>query len=208
VPTLEIINTLATLATAMIAFSALKSWKHQDKARKESDFIDALVDSMHTYIVEMHRPMTLLLMTETGMEGYRKTWQESEPAEIIFDGARDYVYKNGGQDAKKFAQILELAQPSVVKLRSLIAKGQVFKFPNYASCQKDVAMLTWHFDRLEAFAAFIGNSSWNWDHPEVREQFSEIIKIDSENMNQDIQRINVSVLEFAGTIYARIYGQS
>jgi hypothetical protein len=40
---LEVIKTLAPVATAVIAFLALKNWQRQDKAKREVEFLDALM---------------------------------------------------------------------------------------------------------------------------------------------------------------------
>jgi hypothetical protein len=73
----------------------------------------------------------------------------------------------GLRESKRLSEVLEAAQPSAIKLRSLAAKGQVFKFDGYAKCQNAVAMLTWHLDRIEAFTAVIRSPTWNWENPEV-----------------------------------------
>src|SRR5258706_13995243 len=50
---LEIIKTLAPVTTTVIALIALKNWQHQDKAKREAEFIDVLIEATHTYIAEM-----------------------------------------------------------------------------------------------------------------------------------------------------------
>jgi hypothetical protein len=50
---LEFIKALAPVATAIIALIALRNWQRQDKAKREAEFLDALVEAMHTYIAEM-----------------------------------------------------------------------------------------------------------------------------------------------------------
>lgn len=49
---LEVIKTLAPVATAVIAFTALKNWQRQDKAKREVEFLDALIEAAHAYIAE------------------------------------------------------------------------------------------------------------------------------------------------------------
>lgn len=57
-------------------------------------------------------------------------------------GAIAYIQKNGEHDGKRLIALLEAVRPSVITLRSLAAKGQVFKFDSYAKCQNAVAVLT------------------------------------------------------------------
>jgi hypothetical protein len=74
--------------------------------------------------------------------------------------------------------VLEDIQPSTIKLRTLAAKGQVFKFVGYAKLQNAVALLTWQFDRIEAFVAITGSPSLNWEHPSVLKHLKDIMAID------------------------------
>ena len=62
------------MATAVIAFLALKNWKRQDKAKRETEFLDAFIEATHTYIVEINKPITLLEMIKIGMASYAPTW--------------------------------------------------------------------------------------------------------------------------------------
>ncbi len=49
---LEAIKSMAPVATAGIAFAALRNWQRQDKAKREAEFLDALVEAAHAYIAE------------------------------------------------------------------------------------------------------------------------------------------------------------
>ena len=63
-------------------------------------------------------------------------------------GAIAFIEKLGAEFSKKFLEALEAIQPTTIKLRSLQAKGQVFKFEGYSKCQHAITRLTWQFDRL------------------------------------------------------------
>lgn len=202
----ETISALAAVVTAAIAFYALQTWKHQDKAKREAEFLDALIEASHNYIAEIHKPVTLLEMAKIGMTSHAPTWENGKPEDIAVKGAIAYIQKNGEHDGKRLLEVLEAVQPSVVKLRSLAAKGQVFKFDDYAKCQKAVAVLTWHFDRIEAFMAVIGSPTWNWEHPEVLGHLKDVMAIDPDEIRKSIQENNVALLEFASQAYKQIYG--
>jgi hypothetical protein len=103
-------------------------------------------------------------------------------------------------------EVLQAVQPPTIKLRSLAAKGQVFKFDGYARCQNAVAKLTWHFDRIEAFMAVIGSPTWNWEHPEVLKHLEDMMAIDPDEMRKSVEAHNIALLEFARETYQRIYG--
>ena len=52
-------------------------------------------------------------------------------------------------------------------------------------CQKAVVMLTWYFDRIEAFVTFIGSSTWYWENPrQVRKQLKDLMATDSDEDTQ------------------------
>jgi hypothetical protein len=202
----ETISALAAVATAVIALCALQTWRQQDKAKGKAEFLDALIEAAHTYIAEMPRPITLLEMAKIGMQAHAPTWENGEPEDIAVKGAIAYIQKNGEHDGKRLLEVLETVQPSVVKLRSLAAKGQVFKFDDYAKCQKAVAVLTWHFDRIEALMAVIGSPTWNWEHPDVLRHLKDIMAIDPDEIRKSIQENNVALLEFTSEAYKQIYG--
>jgi hypothetical protein len=52
----KITTTLALVATAVIAFMALRNWQRQDKAKREAEFLDALVEAAHAYISDLPAP--------------------------------------------------------------------------------------------------------------------------------------------------------
>ena len=202
----EIVRTLAPVVTAFIAYKALRNWQRQDKAKREAEFLDSLVEAAHTLIAEMSKPVTLLEMAKIGMDSHTRPWDEGDEDEKAIAGAIAYIEKNGERDGKRLLDCLESVQPSVIKLRSVGAKGQVFGFKNYTACQKAVALLTWHFDRIEAFTGVIVSPSWNWQNPDVREHLANVMKIDPNEIRQSIQENNVALLAFVGETYARIYG--
>ncbi len=201
----ETISALAAVVTATIAIIALQTWKHQDKAKGKAAFLDALIEAAHTYIAEMPKPITLLAMAKIGMAGHAPTWEDGEKADIAVKGAIAYIQKNGEHDGKRLLEVLEAVQLSVIKLRSLAAKGQVFKFDGYAKCQNAVAVLTGHFDRIEAFMAVIGSPSWNWEHPDVLRNLKAVMAIDPDDIRKSVQENNIALLEFASETYKQIY---
>lgn len=202
----ETISALAAVGTAAIAFGALQTWKHQDKAKREAEFLDALIEAAHTYIADIPRPIMLLEFSKIGMASHAPTWEQGEEADKAVKGAIAYIEQNGEHDSKRLLEALEAVQPSAIKLRSLTAKGQVFKFKDYKECQNSVAMLTWHFDRMEAFMAFIGSPTTNWEHPEVLKLLNKMMAIDPNEIRKSIQDNNVALLKFVSATYQRIYG--
>lgn len=202
----ETISALAAVVTAAIALFALKTWRHQDRAKHRAEFLDALIEAVHTYIAEMSKPIALLEIAKIGMSCHAPTWEKSERIDVAVAGAIAYIEKLGEHDGKRLMEALEAVKEPLIKLRSLAAKGQVFKFDNYAQCQNAVAMLTWYFDRIEAFMTVIRSPTWNWENQEVLKRLNDVMAIDPDEIRKSIRENNVALLEFAGETYKRIYG--
>lgn len=202
----ETISAFAAVVTAIIAMIALQTWKYQDQAKSKAEFLDALIETAHTYIAEIPKPITLLEMAKIGMTSHAPTWENGEQGETAIRGAIAYIQKHGEQNGKQLLEVLEPVQSLVIKLRSLTAKGQVFKFDNYVECQNAVVMLTCHFDKIEAFTAVICSPTWNWDHPEVLKLLRNVMTINPEEIRADVKKNNVAILEFARESYKRLYG--
>lgn len=202
---LEVLKTFAAVATAALAFLALRNWQRQDKAKREAEFLDDLIEATHTYVIEMQKPLALLQSAKIGMMSQIRDWDDSKEEDKV-RGAIAYIGKRGAEDGKRLIAALAALEPAVIKLRSLAAKGQVFKFRNYVKCQNSVAHLTWHFDRLFSFTSVIESPTWNWEHPEVRGLLSKMIAIEPDDIRSSIGENDVAVLEFARESYERIYG--
>lgn len=202
----EIVRTVAPVVTAGIAFVALRNWQRQDKAKREAEFLDSLLDAAHTYIAQMPKPITLLGSTMIGMEAHVPTWEPGNEAEKKLKGAIAYFEKNGERDSKRLFAELETIRPSTVALRSLVAKGQVFSFHDYAKCQNAVRLLLWHFNRIDSFASVIGLGMWNWENPEVRKSLEAVVSLNAAEVEESLKANNVALIEFAIDTYRRIYG--
>jgi hypothetical protein len=203
---LEVIKALAPVATAGIALLALRNWQRQDKAKREAEFLDALIEATHGYIVELSKPLTVLELAKISMESHAPTWEVGEAEDIAVKGAIAFIEKNGAHMGKQLLENLKAMEPSTVRLRSLGAKGQVFNFTGYAKCRDAVTTLTWHFDRMEYFAAFIRSSTWNWQNQEVISRLKQIMAVDPEEIRKSIKDSDVAMITFARNAYKRIYG--
>jgi hypothetical protein len=202
---LEVIRSLAPVATAAIAFAALKSWRTQEKAKTQGEFLDNLIEATHTYVVHMQTVIAVFHSAKIGMMSQVRDWEESEEEDKVA-GAIAYIERRGTQDGQRLAAALAAAEPAVIKLRSLAAKGQVFKFRNFAKCQDAVTQLSWHFDRLLSFTSMIGSPTWNWENPEVRSLLKKVMIIEPDDIHASIGENDIAVLEFARESYKRIYG--
>ena len=48
-PWLEIVKTTAPVVTAFIAYRALRNWQRQDRAKRQTEFLDELIDATHVW---------------------------------------------------------------------------------------------------------------------------------------------------------------
>lgn len=199
---LEIIKALAPVATAIIALLALKNWKRQDRAKREAEFLDTLIDTAHTYLAEVPKLIWLFEVAKIGMASHMPSG-ESDDNKI--KGAILYIDQNGQRESKRLLEVLEAIQPITIRLRSLAAKGQIFKFKDYAKCQNAITLLTWQFDRIEAFMGILNQPTLNWDNPVVQKVLKDYIAINPDEIRKGLAENNVAILEFAQNAYQKIY---
>ena len=154
----------------------------------------------------MQVPVELLRVAKIGMASHGRTWEEGEEGDKVVAGAIAYINKRGEEDARRLRAALAEIETTVVKLKSLAVKGQVFKFENYQKCFEAVTKLTWHFGRLHAFNSVIQSPTWNWENPEVRDLLVKIMTIEPDEIMRDLGVHNATIIEFARDTYERIYG--
>ena len=204
----ETIRTVASVATAFIAFSALKNWQRQDKAKREAEFLDAVVEETHSFIAKMPTLIALVEIIKIGFKSNAPISEHSSQEDNEIQGAIAYIQKNGERDASRLGDELEKARTSVTKLRSLAAKGNLFNFINYHKCHWAITNLAWQFDAIEGLWSFISNQAWNWENPEVLDWLKNEMAIDPNAIRENTKSQNVAILEFARETYAHIYGPS
>ena len=200
----EAIKAFAAITMALIAFLALKNWKRQDKAKREAEFLDSLIEAAYAYIAQMPTPITYIAIAKIGMASYIPT---REGGGQVVKGAIAYIEKNGERDAKRLRETLEAIRPSATRLNLLATKGLVFTFNDYAKCQNAIEMLLHQFGRMEAFMIIIGSSSMNWENPEVLKNLNDIMALDPDDIQKVLANNNAIILEFATETYKRIYGK-
>ena len=197
---LEVIKTVAAAGTLLVAVWALKNWKRQDRAKREAEFIDALIEATHKFTADMIAPLTHVQMAKIGMASHASHYNHSAAA-----GAAAYIKKEGADHAKELRGVMEEMQPSVIRLRSLATKGQVFQFPGYDDCKKAADGMATYYDLIEAFLTVLGSSTWNWNNPEVQEHLRRVTALEPEEMRKGIKSGNVAILEFSRKTYQRLY---
>jgi hypothetical protein len=202
-PWLEFIELTASVGTVVIAFLALKNWKEQERAKRQAEFLDQLMEASYAYISEMSKPVAIVRFIRMAMACHAPTWEAGDQS---VKGAIAYIEKSGVEAAKSLDTALQAVQSGVIRLRSLSAKGQVFRFEDYAKCQNAVIKLTWQYGRLDALAACIGLPSLNWSNPEVLSSLNSVMQIDADDILKSFEEDSVAIMEFIKYTYGRIYG--
>lgn len=188
---------------ATVATLALTTWKRQSKAQKQIDFIDELTDAVHEFINSMVAPAEMVKYIKIGIKSYANT--PSIDTKIENSEAVAYIREEGKEASKKLLEYLKPCSPSLAKIRSLSAKGQVLGLKNYAACQNACDMLTWQHDRIQPLCYLLGSPSLNWRNPEVQKLLSEVIQLDHEEINKELREQNVRFLTFVKGNYEKIY---
>jgi hypothetical protein len=200
----EVFTAAGTVALAVFAYRALAAWKGQERAKRETDFLSELVDAVHRFIAEMSKPITVAKFIKIGIDSHAPEG-ELEGKDVV--GAITYIRKRGAEDSKRLRSELEAIQPTTIRIQSLIAKGQVFRFNGYSKCYNAVRVLAWHFGRLEALAAFIAYGELNWNNPEVDAQLRKVMDVAGDDFEKKLMDENVVLLTFITETYERIYGK-
>ncbi len=199
----EIIKGVVSIWVATVATLALKTWKRQSKAQKQTDFMDEITNPVHEFVTAMSAPTEMLKYIKIGIESHARA--PDLPHGIENPEAVAYIQKHGKEDSKKLLEYLNLCSPSLTKVLSLSAKGQVLGLKNYAECQNACKMLTWQHERIQALCYIIGSPSLNWENPEVQKTLSKVIQLDHEEIRRELGDYNVMFLTFVKENYRNIF---
>lgn len=167
------------------------------------DFIDEITNSVHEFINSMAAPTEMVRYIKIGFESHAGT-PHLDP-EIENSEAVAYIQKQGKEDSKRLLEYLISCGPSLTKIQSLSAKGQVLGLKNYNACQNACNMLKWQHDRIQALCYMIGRPSLYWINPEVQKTLSKVIQLDPEEIKKEIEEYNVIFLTFVKENYEKIY---
>lgn len=199
----EIAKIGVSIWVAIVATIALKTWKRQSKAQKQTDFMDEITNSVHEFVMAMSAPTEMLKYIKIGIESHSRA--PDLPSGIENPEAVAYIQKHGKEDSKRLIEYLNLCSPSLTKIRSLSAKGQVLGLKNYEQCQTASNMLAWQHERIQALGYIIGNPSLNWENPEVQKTLSQVIQLDPEEIRRQLGEHNTVFLIFVKENYRRIF---
>lgn len=199
----EIVKGIVSVWVAMVATLALKTWKQQSKAQKQTDFMDEITESVYEFIDLMADPIEIVKFVRIGIESYAGLPQLDQSLEN--PEAVAYIQKRGKEDAKQLYEYLKPCTQAMSKIHFLVAKGQVFGFKNYYECQDACAMITWQHERIQALCYMIGSESLYWKNPKVQESLRNVIALDPDDIKKQIREQSVKFLIFVKDNYQTIY---
>jgi hypothetical protein len=195
-------QTVAGIWMAIIATIALNKWRRQVKAKKHIDFIDELTDTIHAFILSMSAPVSFLKFAKIGIDAHAGI--HDEPEDVRNPEAVAFIKKQGKSTREDIREHLEAVRPILSKMKSLVAKGQVFGIENYSKCQDACSMLEWSYNQIEAFSFIIGSPHLNWKHPDVQSLLDKLLSIDPGDIESNLLEQNSQFLIFARKAYDRI----
>lgn len=194
-----VIGAIATVWLVYIARCALNTWKKQSKAQRRLDFMDQLTDAVHELIGLLENPIAVVRVIKIGIESHSGLNHTTET-----DAAIEYIKKRGEGTAKQLLEHLQPCKQTLFKVKSLVVKGQILGLNNYEECRQACDMISLQHDGMWSLYTMIGLKSWNWENPKVKENLALIIKIDDEEMKQQIRKANVQFITFVGENYGAI----
>jgi hypothetical protein len=190
---------------ATVATLALRTWKRQSHAQKQTEFLDAITESVHEFINLIAAPTQMIKYVRIGIESFASNLPLDLDPTLENPGAVLYIQARGKEDAKQLYEYLDPCKQPLSKIRALLAKGQVFGFKNYNECQNACNMITWQYDRIQALCYILGNKSLYWKNPKVQEVLSDVISLDPADIEKQIKEHNVKFLTFVKDNYQAIY---
>jgi len=199
---LAIVQVLVVIWMATIATFALNTWKCQIKAQKQIDFIDELTDTIHTFILSMPVPVSSLMFAKIGINAHIGIHEE--PEDIKNPEAVAFIKRRGKDTGESIQKQLDAIRPIISKMKSLVAKGQVFGIENYSQCQNACDMLEWSYNQIEAFSVIIRNPNLNWNHPDIQRTLDKALSITPEHIESNLAEQNSAFILFARQAYNKI----
>ena len=201
---LKVAGALSQIGTLLIAAIALNTWKDQAKAKKQTDHLDELTDAVHEYIQTLAAPIQVLKFVRIGIESHLgDTSKYGSNASAI-----QYIERRGKEDSAELWRKLNEATASIARVKSLMARGQVYDLQEFSNGADSIRMLLWQHDRIQVVAAMIGNPNLNWEHPLVIGALKNALAVDPADIDAHLQKYDIEFIQFVQANYRRIYSDT
>lgn len=196
----DISTTIASIAVAIAAFLALRTWKYKTRTQKQIQLMDELTDTVHEYIQAMDAPTQTLEFVKIGIEAYTET-ESLKGNDKKNAGAIQYIEENGKAEKARLLEYLDKVRPITSRMISLATKGQVLGFNNYNQCYDACTMLVWSHKQIEVFASLIGSANLNWENEKIQKTLDRVMAVNAETIKDNLKKQNTAFLEFVKQSY-------
>lgn len=197
----DIITSVGTIITVIFAYIALSTWKNQKKAEIQTKFLDELTDEIHGLINELNSPLEFMNFIKISIESHKLT----KIVEDDYSAAISYIERNGQSDSKQFKKYIDPCATHVIKIRSMVSKGQTLSFRDYKKCMNACNMITLQYDRLQSIYVMLAMKNVNWTNNLVERALKSVLTIDYKEMKDQLAVSNVTFLEFVKSNYENIF---
>lgn len=200
----KVAGAVAQIGMMLVAVTALTAWKHQAKAKKQTDFLDGLTDAVHEYIQALAAPLQTFKFVHIAIESH----SGNSTAHGANAPAIEYIQRRGKEDSVELWEKLNKANEAIARINSLVTRGQVYDFQDFSSGTDSIRMLLWQHERIQAVAAMIGNPNLNWENPRVIETLEKALTVDPADIDTHLQKYDIQFIQFVVTNYRRIYSDT
>lgn len=201
----KIIQSVASIITAVMAYKALTIWKQKVQANKKTEFIDTFIDEVHKFITLVQPAISNYKYIKMSMDTHNDTDKLNPVNNKPPQTYETYITENGTQDGDSLSTLLKECVNTMSKIRSLVAKGQIYEFIDYDKCQNASNLILQQHDRLIAVVNMISNQSLYFENPEIQKTLAKVLSQEPEEMENHLKEQNILLLEFARKNYAKIY---
>ena len=186
----SLITAIASVSIAITACRGLDTWKEQEKAKVHILFVDELVTTVHQYIDVLNDVISAL-------EFYYLSVKEKDSCNSIVEDIR----KNEGRVGKRILNELNIRYDIYSKMISLAMKGQALNFKEYNKCFLACHALKDRYCQIIGSAQILSDPFLNWE----KEVVEKTVNLDLQEIKNNINSQNKSILEFADKVYKEIF---
>ncbi len=199
----SIIQSGTGIATLVIAWIALSSWRTQHKSQKITELLDQLTDSVHEFIQAVSTPIQRLQFIHIGIDSCQYDVEINR--DLAYPEAIRFIEKEGKENAERLMESLIPCEKAIHKIRSLIVKGQVYDIENYLDCQNACNLIAWQYDRLQVVYSILSSGNMNWEHPKVIERVKNLLEITSDDIEKHLKDNQIKFIKFVKSAYKKEY---
>lgn len=203
VPWLELMKAAGPFATAGVAWVALRNWQRQDKAKREAEYLDLLVESAQNYLAALAAPIAQMSSLQAGL-GFD---QDKDQGQFDEDPESKKLVRVqcevvGGLIAQPMEKLLETQS----KFISLVAKGAIFRFSRFDRLQAACGRLAFTSSLLEVTFDRVTDVSRGLDGPQLLGALKYVQSFSVDVARDNRTKANEEIMEFAKGAYKKIYG--